>query len=309
MEDVDRIIFQGLCCFLNVADANNTMCAPSVIAIRADGHDGHDDGHKHIAYIAFDATKAKVDDTAGFFTVPKAIRFRMLALNELNGVKGLELAIDGNPPASPTVTPSYDELVVRKDDYWPAAINQWNPDLVPGPGQKPKASAVAFYMRFGEGTIEPGAQLDREWAFKIVGGKDNGKEHKGKFAREVLYSGYPHSGTGVTVIVRSLDSGAEVRRLTFTPKTGFSRITLLIGNNTKDDLDSAMFRHNTKVGPKAGKLVTRAEHFAMLNQVAAPALGPGPIPELVGGAASDDLDDTTGGGFEDGFCGPVNPNK
>src|SRR5205085_7391718 len=104
MDDVDRIIFQGLCCFLNVADANKTMCAPSVIGIRADGHEGHEgheghgDDHMHVAYIAFDSTKAKVDDMEGFFQVPKADRFQMLAINELNGVKGLELIIDGNPP-------------------------------------------------------------------------------------------------------------------------------------------------------------------------------------------------------------------
>jgi hypothetical protein len=310
MADVDRIIFQGLCCFMNVGNDNPTMGKSSVIAVRADGHGhahaGQADDHFHVAYIAFDASKASVDDHAGFSTVPQAIRFEMLALNELNGVKGLEVLIDGNPAATPTVNPSYDELVASKDEYWPDAKDKWNSDFVPAGGGKPKASRVAFYMPFGLGTIESGAQQDREWAFRIKGGVKNGEEYKGKFAREVHYSDFPHSGNGITVIFNSLDTGAEVKRLTFTPRVGFTRVTLMVGSNTPNDLDSAMFRHNTKAKMKPEQTVVRAEHFAMLNQVADPALGAGPIPEAVGGVEPGPLDGP-GGGFQDGFCGPVKP--
>jgi len=317
LTDETRIIFQGLCGFLNLSGQNGTMGEPAVIGIRADGHAGHDN-HRHVAYIAIDTSKASVSgSTQGFVPVPTAKRFSMLEINEIKGVKGVELVIDGDPPAQPVLDPSYDELVVRKDDYWPAAKDKWNRAMVPQKGNKPDKNAVAFYMKFGSGTIMSGAQLDREWGFK-VDGKENGAVHKKKFAREVWYTRFKTADDGsFTLIIKSIESGQELRRLTFSPRKGFQRATVFIGNNTPNDLDSAMFRHNTKVSPKDGKPVTRAEHFEILNQMADltdPTLGQGPIPELVGGAASadndpGDLEQFPGGGFEDGFCGPVNGNK
>lgn len=324
LTDETRIIFQGLCGFLNVSGQNDTMGEPAVIGIRADGHDhsghsGHDGvDHRHVAYIAIDTSKASVSDPdglkpKGFKPVPSAGRFSMLEINEIDGVKGVELVIDGDPPAQPNVDPSYDELVVRKDDYWSDAKDQWNRAMVPEKGNKPSKDAVAFYMKFGSGTIVPGAQLDREWAFK-VNDQVNGEVHQKKFAREVWYTRFATAEDGsFTLIIKSLESGEEIRRLIFSPRTGFTRATVFIGSNTPNDLDSAMFRHNTKVSHQNGQPVTRAEHFAILNQVADPALGPGPIPELVGGAASanmdlTDLENFPGSGFEDGFCGPINTN-
>ena len=69
----------------------------------------------HVAYLAFDSTKVRVDSASGFMRVPQALQFLYLPLN------GVEIAIGGLLPGLPLAGPSYAK-VVRKDDYWPEEV-------------------------------------------------------------------------------------------------------------------------------------------------------------------------------------------
>jgi len=302
---MDRIVFTGACAFLNVHNDKDTI-APAVIAVRAESDDSE---HHHISFIAFDSTMTAVSDKSGFLTVPKASTFGFLALNGFSPKppgerKGFELRIQGSKPGSLIPDPSYDKSVIKKDDYWPAAKDRWNRAFapVPGDGNKPSKDAVTFYMPLEAGSISAGKLLDDQFIIPIVGGPENGQKTEPKnYAREVIYSGFPHDGEGVTIVIKDLDTGDE-RILTFTPKNGAADVKLWIGNNIMEDLDDVV--RGTQ--PKHVD-VTKADHFEHLNEIADPTVGPGPIPELVPNPQNAGFKTFKGGGLSDGFCGPIHP--
>jgi hypothetical protein len=305
-----QIIFAGACAFLNLRKQNDTMGGPAVIAIRAEADHVE---HHHISFLAFDTTTTEVSDPSLFRTVLKASQFGFFPFNGIVPApagerKAFELEILGNAATLPTVDPSYDEKVAKKDAYWPAAHNQWNRAMVPEPGKKPTKDGVCVYMPLGNGKIAAGKPNVHQWRMPIVGGPHNGQMTEPKnFAREVIYSNFAHDGGGVTIVVKDLETGATVHTLKFTPKNGAQTMTLWIGNNVRDDLDEVVKRTQPKKNTN-GAVVIKAEHFSHLNEVAAPAFLPGPIPELVIDPAKKDFDDFDGGGITDGFCGPIDPN-
>jgi len=314
-----EIVFSGLCSFLNVYDNNPTMGEPGVILIRADRHH-HDNGEPaehdhdhgepeehdheasgepgggvinsediHIPFIAFDTGFTQVNDPTGFTAVDDRPEFVFMTLD------GEEISIEGHQPAVPQVNDSF-EQVLRKDDYWPEAKNQWNRDLVPERGQKPKASAVAAFMRFGSGLITAQRLSSEFWSFS----KPGLSAHVGRFAEEVSYSGFPLSdndelritlthletGTVRTLVFSSIDPEAEV-------------LTIFIGNNTDDGMDEALDRQPSKPDePRHGR------HVSILDRVANPDLGTSnreakPVPPLLGFRK---------GGGGSGYCGPGSAN-
>jgi hypothetical protein len=301
---MDRIIFTGACAFLNVSNDKDTI-GPSVIAIRAESD--HPE-HQHISFIAFDLTRTELADKTGFFTLQKASNFGVLALNGVfpkaqDKRRSFELQIVGNPPGTPIPDPSFSKSVVNKDDYWPAAANRWNRAFAPAPGGgRPSKDAVTFHMQLGTGSISAGKLLDDQWTMRIVGGPHDGEDTPpANYAREVIYSGFPHDGDGLTIVMKDFDTGEE-RVLVFTPRNGAPDVKLWIGNNIMEDLDDVL--RGTQ--PKHID-ITEAEHFAHLNEIADPALGAGPIPKLVPKPPGAGLETFDGGGLSDGFCGPIKP--
>lgn len=309
-----EIIFSGLCSFLNVRNANPTMTEPSVILVRTEGVRidtrnidkelaGLDDEpptpDEHIPYIAFQTAEVNVEVLEGgalFKNVPKAPGFEFLRLD------GVELKIADDPPAMPTVLDSYD-LVVKKDDYWPAARNLWNRDFVPEPAQpgqpfnQPKKSAVVGFMRFGSGTIAAGKMARVEWSFPRPGQDP----HRGRFAEEVVYSRAVPDQQPVVIQLTDLESGEARIKLRFSAKDpAATKLTLFVGNNDVGDIDNAVQR-------RIPASVPDNEHFLFLNQVAAVA-DEGPIPSVVRSRLFSPFSSERVGGHSSGPCGPNSSN-
>jgi hypothetical protein len=282
------------------------MGEPSVIAVQdADADHGHGHGahahhhEPHIAFLAFRKADVQVDDPAGFQDVLPTGEYSYVALD------GKELVIEGNLPGVPSVDPSYGN-VVRKDDYWPEARDDWNRDYVPARGGRPKKSAVKAYLRFGAGLISADRISAVEWEFPML----NGGVHRGHFAEEVIYSGFSHSPETVEITLVDLPDGrgdgderrAASRTLRFSQRPGATarRLTLFVGNLMARDMEVAVRRQVT-----TRLSTTTGDHFKYLNRVAARRQGDGPLP--VGKNPPDD-GAALGGGQSGGICGPGTGN-
>lgn len=304
-----QIVISGLASFLNVRDNNSSMPEPSVILVRAEGHPpdpkgahsgahvSHNPSEKHVAFLAFDTTKVKVDKPASFKPVPSAPAHQFLALN------GVEVGVVSDPPCRPKVLRSFDR-VVRKDDYWPEAKNKWNRAYVPRRGRKPKKKAVRAFLRFGSGTIEAGRIADHRWKFK----KKRGILMR-KFAEEVVYRDFPLSGKEVVIELRDLATGKLVRRLRFSGLSPRARtVMLVIGNHPENDMDSAVRRKapKLKVSGSPTNPIPPSVHFGFLNLVSTMRGGPipVPIPDPVRPSSSGRGRGPGGGGVLGGPCGP-----
>jgi hypothetical protein len=287
------LVFTGLCSFLNVDGHNSTMGDPAVIAVQSPMQ-GMPGMASHVAFIAYDTTITAVDDDTGFITITKAPECKYLEIPD-----GVEISIVNHPavivPVIPTVDQTYYNSVVRKDDYWPEAKDQWNRDYVPAAGNKPKSTAVKFYMRFGSGALSAGRVSDVKWRFKRPYGSGY---FEGNFAEEVVY-GFSQTDSEVVVEFRSLDhpeNAAPVKSLRFSPIQ--TDVTIFIGNNVESDFANAVRR---TVVVKATK---QNDHFKHLNAIA--GLGDGIIPIAInppgtGGGG--------GGGENGGPCGPMSGNN
>lgn len=302
-----EIIFSGLCSFLNVRDVNPTMPEPSVILVRTNGVDvgtrSVDDefafeqletvADEHIPYIAFKTADVDVDVLEGgalFEDVPRAEGFQFLRLD------GVELKIENDPPGQPVVDRTYDR-VVKKDDYWPEASNVWNRDFVPERTMKPKKTVVVGFMRFGTGKIAAGKMARVEWSFARPGMEP----HRGRFAEEVIYSGFPHSGESVVVHLTDLETGELQTTLRFSAKAASAaKLTLFVGNNDVGDIDNAVQR---RIPPH----VPDNDHFLFLNQVAL-LDDEGPVPTVVRPAVFTPIRSDLAGGHSSGPCGPNSSN-
>ncbi|MGZ8729819.1 MAG: hypothetical protein ACXW5U_13405 [Thermoanaerobaculia bacterium] len=310
-----EIIYTGLCAFLNLRGTNSTMGDPSVILVRADddaNHHAHTHPHNgdaeemhqpHIPFIAYDSSKVRAEASDGieFKAVDHddARDFRYLEL------RGVELSILEDPRTGPLdVRRSYDNLVVKKDDYWPAAKDRWNRAYVPDPGEKPRDTAVSAYMRLYTGTIHAGEKTNQEWSFPVDG--EAAERHERRFAFDVVYADVPNAHGGVTIVVTCLDCGHLIRTLSFTPRRGHeAHWQIFIGNNAADDLANALNR-------RQGENPARGRHFAFLNRIADATLGlgVGPLPDPIeeGIVPSEEGKEEPGGG-SDGYCGPLNGNS
>lgn len=305
------IVFSGLCSFLNVTDSNPTMPEPSVILVRTDGaaeipHHMHGDGgHVHIPFVAFDSTKIGVEVSAGLASdeIPQVPTFRFFRLD------GVKLSIANASRGKPTVRRNYNR-VVRKDDYFPEAKNKWNRDFVPRRGRNPKSTAVAAFMRFGEGTISAHRISKVQYKFVREGSK---KPFVGRFAEEVVYR-FRHSGRSVVIELSDLVTRRKVGKLTFSPVAPSARkLTIFIGNNMPDAMDDAV-RRTVRESSSAGN-----DHFVFLNLVASKRLvAKGPVAEPVepreesepkkAGPSDTPVEEPPVGGPGTGFCGPGNAN-
>jgi hypothetical protein len=246
----------------------------------------------HIPHISFDSNKVRVNEEAEelFQQVPMAPGFRFTTLN------GVEIEIENDPPAKPNVDPSYTKQVLNKDRYWPEARNRWNRDFVPERGQQPKRRAVVGFMRFGSGTISPGKLSPVQWKFERNG---NGPLVD-TFAEEVVYSGFPHSGREVVLRLLDLETRELIRELRFSPlMPEAEQVTLFIGNNDSNDIDSAVQR-------RVPADVLDNDHFRFLNRIASIA-DPGRIPRVIHKPNErPDLD--VSAGISTGPCGPIDSN-
>jgi hypothetical protein len=281
-----ELVITGLCSMLNVDGHNKTMGDPSFIAVQtpAKGHPDH-----HVTYLAFESQKVQVDDTTGFKPVPQAKEFQYLE------IEGVEISIAGVQPSTPTVLQSYYDKIVRKDDYWPAAKDQWNRDYVPTAGNKPKKSAVKAFMRFGKGEVSASRISQVKWKFAFPGQPPG---HEGNFAEEVVYGKFPIEGQELVITLHDLDDDSLVRELRFTLLSG-EKLTLIIGNNDEQDIAGAVNRRVTV----RSRL---SDHFRYLNRVADSKLGNGPvaIPDPISPPAGN-----AGAGENTGPCGPGNGNN
>lgn len=286
-----ELVFSGLCSFLNVDGKNGTMGDPGVIAVATPS--------AHLAFVAYSIKTVKVDISNGFTPVPKAPAFKYLAIG------GVELSVAGHPAGIPkNIDASYLNLVVRKDNYWPGAKNNWDRDYVPLPGDKPKATAVEAYMRFGTGDLSAGLQSKVKWQWKNV--------HEGNFAEEVVYS-FTQGASEVVLEMRTLgdpDNATPVDVRRFSPVKRGGDVTLFIGNNTPMDLARIVKRKQTKVWD--GNQPT--DHFKYLNRVA--GMGDGPVPDPVnpinlrtGKPIKRRVSGSSGGGDNGAPCGPDSGNN
>lgn len=297
-----EIIFTGLCTFLNLEDDHDDLPEPSVILVRAEGHgDHHDSGvdDRHVPFIAFDSREVLVTGAADLRKVPGAPPFRMIVLD------GEEIAIEKcEPPGKLDVGPSY-ATVVKRDDYWPQAIGSYDRDVVPqkGAAHKPLAARVAAFMRFGDGRITADNLTTHEWEFAIPElNRPAGAPavHRDRFAQEVIYSEFPHSGDEIVMTLTKLDKPSVSRTFRFSrAPQNKQQLTLVIGNLVEDDLQQAV-NGGVMANPRVG-----GRHFELLNRTAG-LKDPGPIPVAVttrtvrrGGP---------GGGGSGGLCGPNNGN-
>jgi hypothetical protein len=294
------IVFTGLCSFLNVCDVNPLMPEPSVILVSTNGHAAQ---HRHRPYIAFDNTKVTVDPADNLEFVKKTQdQFSFLPFEA--DLQGVLLTVDTAPQGTPVVHPSYlgkDGVkgVVRRDDYWKEAINQFNPAFVPEKGGKPKKTAVDAFMRFGGGAIWADRLCQVKWIFTKP---DGTVIHEGNFPEEVVYS-FQNSGDDVVITLTDLDSGDVKRTLHFSLKQAGPQMTLNMGNNIDDDMDNAVQRRVTeKVRDDPGDL----DHFTFLNQTAPAGTPPAPLIKL--GPQPKDPPGPGGGGLG-GACGPNNGNS
>jgi len=271
------IVFTGLCAFLNADGQNTTMGDPAVIAVQTPNDNPH-----HIPFLAFNSTEVTVDNDTGFVVIPQAQDHKYLELGTY------EIEIDGQPPAQPTVTQSYFDYLLRKDDYWPEAKDSWDRKYVPKKGDKPSRDAVKFYMRFGAGTLRAGRIALVRWYFQ----RRAGAAFAGNFAEEVVYS-FTQAAGPVIIKVLNLADGTLVRTLKFDALSN-GNVTLFLGNNTISDMATAVARSVT-VQVKD----TSGEHFMYLNAIAGQGDGPTPvgINPFPGGGS--------GGGENGAPCGPM----
>lgn len=254
------------------------------------GGNGDDDmrhkSHRHIPFIAFDTEQVKVDNRTGFFPVPDAPTFLYMPLD------GVELKLVGDEAGYPQIDPSY-ASVVKKDDYWPEAKGKYNSEYVPGPGCKPKKSAVKAFLRFGKGKLSAGIKSRAAWAFL------DGSEVKlcGLYAEEVIYSGFKHHDGQVVIELRDLETDCIIRTLHFSSARRGCMVTLFIGNHTIEDMDNAVRREpfDAFISPDAGT------HWAFLNQICGYGAGPLPKPLAIPYPKRRAVG---GGGPTGGPCGP-----
>lgn len=295
-----EIVFTGLCSFLNVRNSNKLMPEPSVILVQTkthpegDAHAGHNGkDHVHIPYLAFDKFRAQVNSPELFNeSVPQTLdQFIFMRLN------GFEVKVDGIPDGALNVDPNYDDPVkgvVRRDDYWPEAIDKFDETYVPKKGAQPKKSAVETFMRFGSGNIAAGSRAKVDWIFP----KLDGTEFKGKFPEEVIYR-FSIPGDELVVRLVDLEEPQQLQHeLRFTRQPKKKKLVLHIGNNVLDDMDNAVFR----IRPD---LVEDGDHFKFLNLTAG-ILG-APKPKL--GPPPKNPKPNKGGGVRGGACGPNNGNS
>jgi hypothetical protein len=261
----------------------------------------------HIPFIAFNTATVTVVDVA---TGQEPAE--MTPVNGAPASKFLRLAgaaplptavlieIVGDTPGLPTVDVSYAN-VVRKDDYWPQAKDEWNRDFVPAPGVngKPSSSGVVAFLRFGKGRISADRICPFRWHFDIPGGG----VHEGNFAEEVVYSGFTHPDNHVDITLKDLDTEQVVRTLRFSPVVADQKVTIFIGNNVEEDMSNSVHRLSPRIIDTTGK---SGHHFAFLNRVAS-LKTPGPTPTVF---AMPHLPATpipgTGSGSVGGACGPNN---
>jgi hypothetical protein len=333
-----EIVFSGLCAFNNLSDKNPTMPEPSVILVRTDADaevqarsvdpSSTDDKTSplfspavaatisarwkrprsvidkkdsveadaapdvHIPHLSFNSTEVRVNEEAEtlFRQVPLAPGFRFMQLN------GVEVEIATDPPAKPNLDDSYD-LVLKKDDYWPEAKNQWNRDFVPERGKQPKRSAVVGFMRFGSGTISAGHLAPVKWKFE----RNGQGPLVGKFAEEVVYSGFPHEGDEVVLRIRDIETRELIHELRFSPVVpGLEKLTLFIGNNDSNDIDNAVQRR-VAIDSRDNR------HFKFLNRISS-AKDLGRIPTVVRDPLPQPPDNDRVGGLSTGPCGPITSN-
>jgi hypothetical protein len=263
------------------AEQQPVLAVPAVPALPAADLD-----HEHVSFLAFDKTQVKVDNAAEFQPVANAPDFLFLRLD------GVELTIESNPPAPPVVLDSYND-VVRKDDYWPEAKNQWDRNYVPLRGNQPKKSAVTAFMRLGRGTLGANRRSAVVAEFpKLKGGK-----LVGNFADEVVYADFPHTGDDVVINLKDLETRTFMRKLTFSPvSAAVPKLVLSIGNQLAGDMDDAVRR-------SVSRAIEHGHHFAFLNAISGlpngPIPTPLPLPTAIPGG---------GGGGTGGLCGPGHGN-
>jgi len=295
-----EIVFVGLCSFLNVNRQNPKMGEPSVVLVGTKNHNGHDHTHggdepkEHIPFIGFDVRKTRVDDEDGFSKKGAENMFRV------HRVAGMEIIIesdpvedaDGNPIGAPTILDSYGD-VAKRDEYWPAMKNEFDPDLVPEKGKKPNPKKAAAFLRFGSGTIAGDHLSPEEWVFKDGDGETSPPK---KYAREVRYSRFPHSGDKLVLRLKPLPGHpGAAKTLTFRAAEGSETIEVWIGNNVESDIAPTLFRMDLRPRETGG------EHFVFLNATAGNGLtGPVPVPILP------DEEPVGTGDTDGGYCGPHN---
>lgn len=308
-----KIVFSGLCSFLNPKNNNTTMPEPSVIVLRTDlsipleHSDEHGHAHndfadiqiKHIPFLAFDSRKVLVSDARGF---QRASRVDPLFwFRELDGVL---LKIEGFNAKPLTVDPSFDRVVSR-DKYWPGTENQWNRAFVPVKGELPLKSAVHAFLRFGGGILSAGRLSRVQWQF-VIPEKPTYIDY---FAEEVSYSDFLAAEDKLVIKVLDLTTEREITTLQFTSRDdrsdGSNDIVIFIGNNTEQGIKEGFLRRSDEnAQPSDGR------HMVFLNQVASPHVRiPAPIPVPV--PKPDPVVPGTvmaAGGSSSGFCGPGNAN-
>lgn len=283
-----EIVFAGLCSFLNPGGKNSTMGDPAVIAVQTPHGNGTEHHHEeHIAFIGFDSRKVEIDDDSPFEPHPDAPEFYYMPLD------GVEISIVGHAAATPIIDSTFSRLIVRKDNYWPEAKDQWNRDYVPSAGYKPKKTAVKVYMRLGSGTLGAGRVSMVRWEFPRPGLSSYG----GYFAEEAVYH-FQVGSSEVVVKLTDLESGTPAGTFRFSPAQGWQgSVELFVANNLKGDMPGT-FERRVTTASKQG------DHFKFLNRVADAGLGNGPIPITIGS-----FDPDVGGGETSGPCGPVSGNN
>jgi hypothetical protein len=246
----------------------------------------------HIPYIGFDSRTVNVEVLEGNVVIEDVPRLEQFKFMRLDGV---ELKIENDPPDKPMVDRTYDR-VVKKDDYWPEARNVWNRAFVPERTKQPLKSAVVAFMRFGRGKIAAGKISRVEWSFVRPGREP----HRGRFAEDVVYSGFPHTDQSVVIRLTDLEDGTLRATLRFSPTNpAATKLTLFVGNNDRSDIDSAVERRIAEVVPDN-------EHFLFLNLVA-DLDDEGPIPSVIHPSVFTPPGDI-GGGHSSGPCGPNSSN-
>jgi hypothetical protein len=297
-----EIVFTGLCAAVNLDNSDTSIIGPSMILLRADKSMAHEHLHHlpggatakeetyvHIPFIAFDTRKVAVNDTTFFFPVPST--FDRYLFYEL---KGLELAIPGHLGV-PILDSTYN-LVARNDLYWPEARDKWNNDVVPKAGQGGNPKLVAAIMKIGGGTISGGRLCPHKWRFE----KLNGETLARHFAEEIVFKYDEPDGDLVRIDLLDMENpkpSKPLRTLLFRPVNGNTKVTLILGNNTMKDMDTAVRRQrgNANTGP--------GEHFALFNKlIDLPANQTPKPPEGVPGSGPGGTGG--GGGTDGGACGP-----
>lgn len=264
--------------------------APIVEEGPADGAADGGGSEVHIPYLAFNSVKTTVNDRSGFVDVKDASGFLMLPLN------GIELVVKSNPAGTPTVHSSFD-LVVKRDEYWPAARGQWNREVVPLRGKRPTKSAAVGFMRFGAGLLSSGRLAPNAWQFDRPGLSPL----VGVFAEEVIYSRFPHDKDDIVIELLDIESGARVRDpLRFSARRGETLIRLFIGNNDSNDVDLAVTQTRT-IG------MSNTNHFRFLNRSSLQN-GLGVIPTVIADANPLPILDRPVGSYSSGPCGPITSN-